>query len=191
MNAVLPSDRWCSSLFQEEQSMSRQKLMILAMLALAAFLLATEPVSAQRYGRGGWRSGRGYYGGSGYYPGYSGGYVSGWGYYPSSGYAPGMAVAPGVDTRQAFSYTPATDNRARIRVRIPAGATLVVQGDATQQRGPDRLFSSPPLDPGKTYTYEMKASWMEKGEPVERTQTVTVRPNETTQVDFTRAQDEG
>ena len=58
----------------------------------------------------------------------------------------------------------------------------------TGQTGPDRSFSSPPLTPGKAYTYEVKARWMNSGEPCSRADPgkVKVEANRTTTVDFGR-----
>jgi uncharacterized protein (TIGR03000 family) len=203
--------------------MLRFKLLILATLALAAFLWTTGPVGAGRggghgggghgggghgggghgggghggqgghggHGHGGFHRGfygyGGFYPGYGYYPGYSSGYGYG-AYYPSYAYGYGDSlVDPAlVTTRQSFSYTPPADNRARIRVRVPRDAELWIAGDTTRQRGVDRLFTSPALSPGKTYTYEIKVRWMDGNRPVEAARKVEVRANETTDVDFTR-----
>ena len=51
-------------------------------------------------------------------------------------------------------------------------------------RGADRSFASPALTPGKTYTYEVKARWMEDGQPVEQTRRVKVEANRTSTVEF-------
>ena len=37
-----------------------------------------------------------------------------------------------------------------------------------------REFDSPPLTPGKQYSYEVKAQWEENGRPVTQTQEVDV-----------------
>jgi uncharacterized protein (TIGR03000 family) len=154
------------------------------------------------WGGGGWYGGRGGYGGYGGY-GWGGGYYPryGWGYggsYPSygySGYYPGYAYdygtptyvypdTPTVITRQSGSYAPPTDNTAMVHVRVPSNATVWFDGDRTQQSGTDRTFASPPLKPGNTYSYEVRARWMDNGKPVEETRTVKVRANETSNVDF-------
>jgi len=152
--------------------------------------------------RGGYYGGYGHYGygryGYGSYP-YYGGY--GWrsGGYPyygySSYYQPGYVydystptyVYPddsGVVTRGAGSYAPANDNSAMLHVRVPGNAQVWVEGEATRQSGPERDFVSPPLQPDKTYQYEIRARWMQDGKPVVRTKTVTVHANETKNVDF-------
>jgi uncharacterized protein (TIGR03000 family) len=156
-----------------------------------------------------------YYGGYGYrnygygYP-YYGGYGYGSAYvYPSavynSYYVPSVNVVPAYpETTQSLYYTPGTDvrpandvqpggditppagNRARVHVRLPADATLLVDGDATQQTGAERDFVTPPLTPGTTYTYTLKARWMQGDQPVEKTLKVDVQANQTSLADFNR-----
>jgi len=150
------------------------------------------------YGLGGYGYRGGY--GSGY-----GGYSSGYGgtYYapsvtyvePSTTYAPpatyvdpGYPQVEGVpadSSRDSLYYAPEpVDNTARLRILVPADAKVWVGGQETGQRGQEREFGSPPLTPGKSYTYEVKAQWMEAGEPVEKTRQVKVMANRTTTVDF-------
>jgi uncharacterized protein (TIGR03000 family) len=152
------------------------------------------------WGWGGVALGLGFYGGYPYYRGYGYGYpyYRGYGYgsayvYPNTGYysdyGPNVNVVPYVPdatTTQSGYYAPATDNRASIRIRLPANATLWVDGDPTQQTGAERTFVSPPLTPGTTYAYTFKARWMDGNEPVEKTLKIDVRANQTSQADFTR-----
>jgi len=125
---------------------------------------------------------------SGYYP-YNSGYGTA---YPGTAY-PGfgagtLTYGQGVSGYQSSYYTPSTsDNRARLRVRLPeANATLTIDGDPTQQTGSEREFVTPPLEPGKTFTYTIKARWMQGNEPVEKTQKVEVRANQVSQAEFSR-----
>jgi uncharacterized protein (TIGR03000 family) len=151
--------------------------------------------------RGGWYGGgyRNYgFGLGGYYPYYRWGYG---GYYPYYGYSnyyyPTYAYdsaslayvypqPPGIITRGAGSYAP-TDNTAMIHLRVPGDATVWVEGERTQQTGTERDFVSPPLDPGKDYSYRIKARWTEDGKPIEKTKKVMVHANETSNVDFLSA----
>lgn len=64
---------------------------------------------------------------------------------------------------------------ASIDVKVPAGAQLWFEGQKTQQQGSYRIFESPPLEPGKIYSYKVKARWTNaKGEIVERTRTLQI-----------------
>jgi len=92
---------------------------------------------------------------------------------------------PSATTQQSLYYSPPqTDNSAQIRVLVPAGAQVWVGGELTSQTGSERVFSSPVIQPGRTYTYEVKARWMQEGEPVEQVKQVRVQANQTTTVDF-------
>jgi uncharacterized protein (TIGR03000 family) len=52
------------------------------------------------------------------------------------------------------------------------------------QAGTVRLFHSPPLEPGKYFTYKIKARWMENGQAVERERQVTFQAGQTVTIDF-------
>jgi uncharacterized protein (TIGR03000 family) len=144
------------------------------------------------FGFGGY-GGYGGYGGFGGYGGYS--YAP---TYADSYYAPSLVVgsdaptivvaaAPATTTMQSRYYTPqqTNDNRARVHVIVPADAVLTFDGTPTMQKGPERDFTTPELNPDKTFFYEVKARWMQDGQAVERTLKVDVRANKTTLVDFT------
>jgi uncharacterized protein (TIGR03000 family) len=82
---------------------------------------------------------------------------------------------------------PTAADVAYIHVRVPADAVLWLNGERMSGTGTERRFVSPPLVPGKSYTYEVRARWSENGRPIERVRHVTVLANETTTVDFTVA----
>jgi len=85
------------------------------------------------------------------------------------------------------AYVPARDNEARLRVVVPADAKVWVDGKATQQTGAVRSFESPPLTPGKQYSYDIKAQWRDSnGKEVTRSRRVDVRANAAVDVDFAR-----
>jgi uncharacterized protein (TIGR03000 family) len=203
------SERLLLLFLWEECAMSRFKFPILLSLAIAAFAWTTAPVMAGHGGGGGGHGGgghggghgggggfsRGHYGYGGYgYGGYGYGYGLGGygygGYYPGYAYGYGGPVyvypdtPPTVSTRSSAYYAPSSNNTAEIRLRVPSDATVWVDGDRTRQTGPSRDFVTPTLKPGTTYSYQVKARWMEDGKPVEQTRKVKVRANETTNVDF-------
>ena len=74
-----------------------------------------------------------------------------------------------------------------MRVSVPAGAELFVDGLKTAQTGADRVFESPPVETGRDVRYELTARWVENGANVERARTVTGKPGDTVRVDFTAA----
>ncbi|MER3416596.1 MAG: hypothetical protein C4297_10340 [Gemmataceae bacterium] len=87
--------------------------------------------------------------------------------------------------RGSTDYAPSTE--ARIRVLLPVEDALVFfEGVQTQQQGKERLFVSPPLEPGRKFTYSIKAQWKEGDKPVEREKQIEVEAGMVVIVDFTR-----
>jgi uncharacterized protein (TIGR03000 family) len=83
------------------------------------------------------------------------------------GVAPPPAVSP--DTAPALA-----DTTARVTVNVPADAEIWFEGTKTTSTGSVREYRSPPLEPGSTYTYEIRARWNENGHEVDQTQKVGV-----------------
>jgi uncharacterized protein (TIGR03000 family) len=76
---------------------------------------------------------------------------------------------------------------ALIDVLVPADATLSFQGTVMPETGSVRQFQSPPLSPGRTYSYDVQATWRTAdGKDVTRTRQVSVSPGEHALVDLTR-----
>jgi uncharacterized protein (TIGR03000 family) len=140
--------------------------------------------------------------GSGSYPNYARGNYNWGGYtYPNSAATdfyyntPSMGSSYGAgypyDMGSSYAYgarAGGTRDAAVLNVRLPdANAEVFVDGKATRQRGTWREFESPPLDPAKSYSYEVRAVWTENGKQVERTKTVPVKANGVATVDFTPA----
>lgn len=193
----------------------------LCLATLAALWLATPEAHAQRRGggaRGG--SGVGVYvgpggvgvqyGRGGYYPGY--GYNRGYGNYGSYGrywsgsgyYSPYRSSWYGGYPRYYSQYdasTPmtyevygaeSTPANARVRVQVPdPNAEVFFNNAATQQRGTERVFDTPDLRSGATYTYDIKARWRDaNGQMIERTHSVNVEQGRESFVDFTQGAEE-
>jgi uncharacterized protein (TIGR03000 family) len=78
---------------------------------------------------------------------------------------------------------------AAITVLVPADAEIFFDGIATTQKGAERLFVSPPLEPGKTFHYDVLALWKQNGETVERTRKVRVSSGARVRVSFVQAAD--
>jgi uncharacterized protein (TIGR03000 family) len=163
------------------------------------------------YGGGYWPNYSGYrYGYSPYYYGYDRGYYSPYyyssdqwstpgnfnqgGYYnPSYSYSGSGSPAYWQGDMSGYGATEGMGdpNAVHISARVPADAEIWVEGQKTSQRGPDRFFVSPPLTPGKTYTYDIKARWKQDGRDMERERHLTVRAGENYTVDFLRSSDTG
>ena len=152
-------------------------------------------------------SGHYYYGGGYYYaPGLSG--YGGYGYAPYN-YGPSVYIAPSASyypapatvltplpsTSNYYSppaferptMPPAVDTRiATIEVRVPAEAEIWFEGEKTSQTGGIRAFESTPVPPGRTYTYDIRARWIEDGKAIDVTRSVKFQAGQKVVVDFFR-----
>src|SRR5437879_6035071 len=88
-------------------------------------------------------------------------------------------------------YARDSGNSVAVRVNVPTSeASLWVEGETTQQKGRERAFISPPLQAGRTYFYDIRATWMENGRQVSRQKTVRIRLGQEVMVNFTEGRDE-
>lgn len=70
-------------------------------------------------------------------------------------------------------------------VRVPADATVWVNGVKTTQSGTRREFNSTGLEPGRSYTFHVRAQWKEtNGKVVETNRRITVQAGERRSLDF-------
>ena len=166
--------------------------LIPALLGLAGVLTAAETAQAQVrivVGVGGR--------GPAYYPrgyGYSPYYAPRYAYPPPLVVGVGPVVvprdtyyAPQLPTAEPLSAPPVQSNVARIRVIVPdPQAKVWFDGSLTSQTGTDRLYHTPSLAPGGTYSYRIRASWTQNGEPMIQEQVVSVTPGQTSVADFAR-----
>ena len=81
---------------------------------------------------------------------------------------------------------PKARNPVDISIRVPDGARIWFDGDETTQTGNRRMFVSPPLDPGREYTYEVRVRWMDGEDTVERTRRLTVQAGDHIGLEFSR-----
>ena len=84
------------------------------------------------------------------------------------------------------SAAPKGRNPAEIAMRVPDGARIWFDGEETTQTGTSRKFVSPPLDPGREYTYEVRVQWKEGEDMVERTRRLTVQAGDHIGLEFSR-----
>jgi uncharacterized protein (TIGR03000 family) len=115
---------------------------------------------------------------------------------PSSQPAPTTTAATRRPAMRDSFYPPVKDKDkdtgdapATVVVQVPADAELWFQGQKTDLTGSQRTFTSPMLERGASYTYDVKARWTEDGKPVEKTRSVKVRAGERTTIDFVNAKD--
>jgi len=179
----------------------RKSLVIFSLVALALAATATEAF-AQRVrvntGRGGISigvgSGSGYYG-NGYYGNsyYGSPYYGNRGYYYGNSYSPGYyystpnyyvepsTVVVPTEARPSYYVDPGSAN---VSVMLPsADAEVWFDNAPTRQRGMERIFHTPSLQPG-SYTYSIRARWNDNGRTVDQTRQVQVRPGQSVTVDF-------
>lgn len=85
-----------------------------------------------------------------------------------------------------FAAGTPTTAQAVIDVRVPtAEAEVYFEGNETRQKGARRVFQSPPVEPGTTYFYKVRAKWKQAdGTVADQERSVAVRANETAVVDF-------
>jgi uncharacterized protein (TIGR03000 family) len=99
-------------------------------------------------------------------------------------------VPPATTTYQSSYYSPdtaASNNTALLSVSVPtADAEVWVQSTLTQQTGTVRQFTSPPLTPGRNYTYRVTARWRANGQTVVQARDVSVSAGAQAVVDFNR-----
>jgi uncharacterized protein (TIGR03000 family) len=144
--------------------------------------------------------GMGYYGLGGYG---LGGYPMGGAYTYGLPAARGAGLAAAMQSHEAGYWPPspydvhgqpinlptdlvyeATSLPASIRVNAPADAVLLFDGQATSQTGPTRVFTTPPLEKGKNYHYDLIARFSKGGSPTEVKKRVDVYSGANVQVSF-------
>jgi uncharacterized protein (TIGR03000 family) len=75
-------------------------------------------------------------------------------------------------------------NAALIVAHLPEEARVWFEGQPTVQTGDLRLYTSPPLTPGKDYTYTVRVRWAEDGQQVSQTGLIRVRAGEVHCIDL-------
>ncbi len=129
---------------------------------------------------GGLLGGLGYYGGGGY--GYAPSYYDGTPGY--SYYSDPAPLLPATQVRQSY-YPVAVQDFVNVTVLVPtADAQVWFENKVTTQQGMQRLFESPALTPNHSYTYTIKARWMETGKTVNEQRQVSVRAGQNVTVNF-------
>jgi uncharacterized protein (TIGR03000 family) len=113
-------------------------------------------------------------------------YPNGYGYpYDYPYIAPRVAYYPQTIIVQGDSGGPVS-TAASVRVLVPnPQAKVLFDGNVTKQEGTDRLFHTPTLTGAASY--RVRAIWTENGRETVQEAVASVRPGETTLVDFTKA----
>jgi uncharacterized protein (TIGR03000 family) len=74
--------------------------------------------------------------------------------------------------------------KATVLVKLPADATMYVDGIKADLTSGTRSFTTPVLTAGRDYVYNIRIEAVRDGETVQQTQRVALRANETSQVVF-------
>ena len=77
--------------------------------------------------------------------------------------------------------------KASFAVKMPsADAQLWVNDELTRQKGLERKFVTPPLEPGQQYRYRFRVSWVANKTPEHSGQTVIFQPGEDLVIDLAK-----
>ena len=132
----------------------------------------------------------GYYGGS-YYNGMSCHGCYGCGGYGCAGsdYAPRvMPPADGKDKKdEKKDKETAQPDKARLIVEVPASAKLYIDDQLMKSTATTRTFSTPTLEVGQSYFYDVRVEVVRDGKTYEGSQRVIVRAGEQARASFTEA----
>jgi uncharacterized protein (TIGR03000 family) len=82
-------------------------------------------------------------------------------------------------------FSDAGTGRARVTIRLPEDAKLLVDDAPTQLDSSVRTFTTPELRRGKEYYYEFKATVVREGQTHETSKRVSVKADAEVTVDFT------
>jgi uncharacterized protein (TIGR03000 family) len=88
---------------------------------------------------------------------------------PSPNHPNGLPIALASENVWEPSALPAT-----IHVTLPEDAQLLFDGEKTNQTGSSRVFTTPPLEKGGSYHYDLVATWSKDGKQVEKKKRVDV-----------------
>jgi uncharacterized protein (TIGR03000 family) len=99
--------------------------------------------------------------------------------------AGGLACMAWLFATSALLSQDAKGQKATLTLKVPANAVVEIEGVKTKQTGEVRRFESPPLTPGKNYTYTIKVTYKDAdGKDVSKEEVVKVQPGGTSEVDL-------
>ena len=81
----------------------------------------------------------------------------------------------------------APPGKAAIVVKVPENAEIMINGQATVQRGGERTFITQELAPGFKYGFEFTVIWKEGAADKKASKTVIVRAGDTSLLDFSKS----
>jgi uncharacterized protein (TIGR03000 family) len=97
----------------------------------------------------------------------------------------GIADAVELAQNGAAAAQPGPPAPAKVQVSVPdPSAEVLFDGQKTTLKGAVRVYETPTLTPGRTYSYRVSASWTQDGRTVQEQRTVFVTAGTTTAVHF-------
>lgn len=103
---------------------------------------------------------------------------------PNNGHVPYDPTPPCGYVIVGTPGRPLPDNQAQIRVILPAGARLTVNGQPVPGFGSPRLLTTPVIAPGQDHHYSLRAEYVVNGAVRTVNRDVEVRGGWVTYVDF-------
>jgi uncharacterized protein (TIGR03000 family) len=91
-------------------------------------------------------------------------------------------IRPHTESTQAESASTAMP--VHIEIRVAPDAEIWFDDAKTTQSGTVREFVSPPMSPGRDYTYEIRARWKVDGNEVSQNRRITVHAGEQVSISF-------
>lgn len=82
---------------------------------------------------------------------------------------------------------PRAASTAVIEVQVPADAEVFIEGVQMNTPGANRRFTTPSLQEGRSFVYEIRATWKENGQEVSHTQHLTIRAGDRQKIMFIAA----
>jgi uncharacterized protein (TIGR03000 family) len=96
---------------------------------------------------------------------------------------PDVAAAPVAVPNMAV-VTTASTRAATVLIKAPTDVRIMVDGQETTRNAAEEAFTTPALEPGRTYQYVFKAEAVRDGRTVTLSKRVTVQAGRQSEVDF-------
>jgi uncharacterized protein (TIGR03000 family) len=112
--------------------------------------------------------------------------------YPVYYVVPSGSPVARVPAEEDYAYGASEEiarNAVLINIRVPVNAEVSFDGSKTSQTGGLRSFVTPTLEPGRDYSYEIRARWTEGGRTVVQTRKVNIRAGDRETLNFTARAD--
>jgi uncharacterized protein (TIGR03000 family) len=102
-----------------------------------------------------------------------------------------VLAALGLSCMPGFAGQQTESKPAKLRLLVPAAAKVSIDDYATASTGEVRLYETPPLLAGKTFTYQIKATWDEGSVRIVRMAAAKVEAGKETVVDLRHGSKDG